>query len=231
MVESIFVRVQNILAAGADTAASAAERASGTSLMREAIRQVERAEDETRDGLQAAKARQFHAERQQQALREQMATLDEQARFALGKERPDLAEAAIARHLDCEKQAKQLEGVAREAGEEMLRLDECLAALKVRKAQMQKELAAFEAVRRQAAAADGALPGDRLERKVARAETLFERAMAAAGGTDVGLMPAGDAAKLAEVEELRKEATIAERLAELRARLDTPPPARGRKAR
>ena len=213
MAESIFVRIQAVLAAGADTTVSFAERASGTSLMREAIRQVARAEEDARECLETAKARRVHAERRQQVLREQVATLDEQARFALSKERPDLAEAAIARQIDCEAQAKQAVAAEQEAADEAARLEGCLTALKARKVQMQKELAAFEAARRDEAGG-GARPGpDHVERKVSRAEALFERAMAAAGGGDLGLVPAGDAAKLAEVEALRREDAIAERLA------------------
>jgi phage shock protein A len=97
MAVSIFVRVQNVLSAAADTTISFAERASGTSLMREAIRQVARAEDEARECIERADARRLHARGRQETLRHQVETLGEQARYALGKERPDLAEAAIAR--------------------------------------------------------------------------------------------------------------------------------------
>jgi phage shock protein A len=216
MAESIFVRIQSVLSAGADTTVSFAERASGTSLMREAIRQVARAEEDARECLESAKARSFHAERRQQALREQVATLEEQARFALSKERPDLAEAAIARQIDCEAQEKQAVAAQKDALDEAARLEESLTTLKARKLQMQKELAAFEATQRDGAATPRFV-GDPVERKVSRAEALFERAMAASGGGDLGLVPAGDAAKLAEVEALRREAAVAERLAALKA--------------
>lgn len=214
MAESIFVRIQNVLAAGADSTVSVAERASGNSLMREAIRQAARAEDDARECLETAKSRADHARRRQKTLREQMATLEEQARYALGKDRPDLAEAAVSRHIDCEAQVKQAATAETEATDEAGRLEECLTALRARKIQMQKELAAFEASQLTGSAAR---PGpDRVERKLSRAEALFERAMAANGGGDLGLVPAGDAAKLAEVEALRRTDAIAERLAAMR---------------
>jgi hypothetical protein len=52
---------------------------------------------------------------------------------------------------------------------------------------------------------------------MSRAEALFERAIGASGGAGLGLSPTGDAARLAEVEALRREDAIAERLATLRA--------------
>jgi phage shock protein A len=217
MADSIFVRIQNVLAAGADSTVSAVERASGTSLMREAIRQVARAEDDARECLETTRARGLHAQRRQQALADQIATLGEQARFALSKDRPDLAEAAIARQIDCETQAKQVAAAEQEAVDEAVRLEEGLTALRARKTDMQKELAAFEAARSTGTGGDARPAPDRVARQVSRAETLFERAMAAAGGGDLGLTPAGDAARIAEIEALRREAAVAERLAALRA--------------
>jgi phage shock protein A len=215
MAESIFVRVQNVLAAAADTTVSFAERASGTSLMREAIRQVARAEDEARECIERADTRRLQAQRRQQTLREQVETLAEQARYALGRERPDLAQAAVALQIDCEAQAKQALTAQQEAVDEAARLGESVTALRTRKLAMQKELAAFEAAQGDASKSSASV-GSPIERKVSRAEALFERAMAASGGADLGLLPAGDAAKLAEVEALRREDEIAERLAALR---------------
>jgi phage shock protein A len=215
MAESIFVRIQNVLAAAADTTVSFAERASGTSLMREAIRQVARAEDEARERIEGANTKRLHAQRRQQTLREQMETSTDQARYALGKERPDLAEAAIARQIDCEAQAAQAVTGEQEAIEEAARLEESVTALRARKLAMQKELAAFEAAHGEASKGPNSVR-DPVQSKVSRAEALFERAMAASGGGNLGLVPAGDAAKLAEVEELRREDAIAERLAALR---------------
>jgi phage shock protein A len=215
MAESVFARIQNVLAAAADMTVSFAERASGTSLMREAIRQVARAEDEARERIERAETRRLQAQRRQQTLREQVETLAEQARYALGKERPDLAQAAVARQIDCEAQAGQALTVEQEAVDEAARLVGSVTALRTRKLQMQKELAAFEAAQGEASNSAASVRGP-IERKVSRAEALFERAMAASGGANLGLIPAGDAARLAEVEALRREDEIAARLAALR---------------
>lgn len=222
MVESIFVRVQRVLSSNVSMVVDAAERASGTSLMRDAIRQVEQAEDEARAELERARCRRTQADLQKALLADRIAKLDEQARFALSKERPDLAEAAVARQIEHEAQVEQLDKAIAEANEDERRLEECLAELKLRKAQMEQELATVRAARGEGGAnvhpCDS--PADRAERKAARAESLFERAMAAAGVRSPGLMDPKEAAKLAEVDALQREAAIAERLAAIRAAQD-----------
>jgi len=217
--ESIFVRVQRVLSANIEVGVSAVERASSDSLMREAIREVERAEDEARGELHEARCRRTQAELRKALLSDRIAALGEQARFALSKDRPDLAETAVSRQLEHEAEAKQLGKAEAEAADEEKRLNECLSALRLRKAQMEKEHAAFKASRCDASAATNACesPAERAERKASRAETMFERAMAAAGAPGAGLMDPDDAAKLAEVDALRREDAVAERLAAMRA--------------
>lgn len=230
MTESIFVRVQRVISASADGAVAAAERASGTSLMREAIRQVERAADEVRTEHDAARARRAQAEHQQKLLRERLATLDEQARFAIGKGREDLAEAAVGQQIVHEKELARLKKIAVEATDEAARLERCMADLRLRRSQMEKELAAFQAARA-APLGDAPIPtSDRAERKAERAKETFERALSAAGGLATGLADDDDAGKLAEVEKLQKEAAVAERLAALRAKqTSSPGAAKGRR--
>ncbi|MFL5213114.1 MAG: PspA/IM30 family protein [Microvirga sp.] len=152
--------------------------------------------------------------------RERLAGLDEKARFALGQGRDDLAEAAVTRQLEFEAQAERLQAVQAEAEQEAGRLEECLAALTGRKAQMEEELASFEIAQRDAAlGGDGPTrPGRRTERKVDRAEAAFDRAMAGAGGAaGVSRTDAKAAAKVAELEVMQKSAVVAQRLAALRA--------------
>lgn len=220
MVDSIFVRVQRVLSSNVNVVVDAAERASGSSLMRDAIRQIERAEDEARAELQEARCRRTQAGLQKALLRDRIAALGEQARFAMSKDRPDLAEAAVARQLDHEAQVRQLEKAEADAADEERRLEECLAELKLRKSQMEAEMEAFRAARSESAAATASActsAADRAERKAAQAETLFERAMAASGVRSAGLMQPKEAAKLAEVDALQREAAVAERLAAIKA--------------
>lgn len=218
--ESIILRVRRIISAGIEDAVDAAERAGGAGVMREAVREVERAVDEVRAAQEEAAARRLQAMRQQRLLRERLAELEEKARFALAQGREDLAEAAIARQLDFEAQAERLDAVQAEAEAEAKRLDECLTALASRKTQMQEALAAFESARRDAAmGGEGspARPDRRTEQKVSRAEAAFERAMASDGvAAGIGRVYAQAAAKVAEIDVMQRGAAIAKRLAALR---------------
>lgn len=222
MSEPIFLRVRRVLSASAEDAVDALERASGASVMRETIRQVARAQDEVRTEQEALAARVAQAKRQQGLARERIGDLNEKARFSLGKGRDDLAEAALSRLLDLEAELARLDRVQADAAEQAVRLDQCAAALAQRKAQMEQALAAFEAAR-----PDNALCGDgparreqALRRKVDRAQETFDRVMAGVGGS-----PAGRADdEEAEIDALRRQAALAERMAALRA---APPPDRG----
>lgn len=220
MAESIFVRVQRVISGGAHSGLEAVERASSGSLMRQALREVDRAADDLRTECEVAKARKAQAAAQQQQIKDRLATLDEQARFTLEKGREDLAQAVVARQIELEEQAGQLKAAEAQAVKDIARYKEALAAVKVRRTQMEKELAAFQAAQRDAAslsAAAAASPEQRSERKVARAEEAFERALNAAG-VAVGLAQPEEAAKLAEVDALQKEAAIAARLDALKAK-------------
>jgi phage shock protein A len=213
------MRVRRLISASIEDSVDAMERAGGTGVMREAIREVDRAIDEVRSEHEAATARRLQAVRQQRMIRERLAGLEEKARFALTEGREDLAEAAVSRQLEFEAQAERLDAVQTEAQEEAGRLEECLTALKGRKAQMEEELANFESAQRDAAfACDGpARPKRDTERKVERAEAAFDRAMTAAGGAaGIARTDAKAAAKVAEIEVMQKSAIIAQRLAALR---------------
>ena len=219
MAEPIYLRVRRVLSASAEEAVDAMERAGGASVLREAIRQVDRALEEVRAEQEAVAARGLEAKKRQSAIRERVADLEEKARFALSRGRDDLAEAALSSQLDLEERVARLDAAQADAAEQAGRLDECAAALAARKAQMEKDLAAFQTSRR-----DADLGGDctrrrdqRIKRTVARAEQAFERVMAGTGGdSDAGADPEG-AAKLAEIEAMRRSSVLAERLAALRA--------------
>jgi phage shock protein A len=220
MAESIFMRVRRLISASVEDAVDAMERAGGPSVMREAIREVDRAIDEVRVEQEAASARRLQAMRQQRMFRDKLAALEAQARFAISEKRDDLAEAAVSRQLDFEAQAERLETVQTEAASEAARLDECLVALTTRKTQMEEALAAFESAQRDAAlGGEGPTrPARTTEHKVKRAEEAFDRAMTAAGGVaGVSRADAQTAAKVAEISTLQKSAAIAQRMAALRS--------------
>jgi phage shock protein A len=220
MAEPIYLRVRRLLSATVEEAVDNMERAGGATVMSEAVREVDRALDEVRGEQEAATARRLQAMRQQRLLRERAAALADKARFALQSGRDDLAEAALSRQLDFEAQAERLGAVQTAAQEEAGRLEECVAALATRKAEMEEALTAFQAAQREAALGGAGSPGKsrNVERKVERAEQAFDRAMAGAGAA-FSRADGKAAAKVAEIDVMQKSAAVAERMAALRAEL------------
>jgi phage shock protein A len=219
MAESIFIRVRRVLSANVEEAVDSMERSGGAAVMREAIREVDRALDEVRSAQEAASARGLQAKRQQAMFRERIKELEAKAKFALGENRDDLAEAAISRQIDFEEQAKRLDDIQADAKTEAKRLEECVAELVNRKSQMEESFQAYEQAQRDAAlGGEGPTQQDRdVQRKVRQAEDAFERAMGGAGVSATVRTDAKTAAAVAEIDVIHKSAVIAERMAAMRA--------------
>jgi len=212
--ESIFLRVRRVLSASVEDAVAALERASGASLMRETIRQVARAADAVRAEQEAVADSIADARQQQDRIRARIAELNDKAHYAVGKARDDLAGAAVSRQFELEAELARLDQVQAEAAERAVKLDECAAALGQRKAQMERELAAFEAAQAAAEPGNGATRGrDRkLQQQVDRAQETFARVMAASGGSAAGRADPAEA----EIDALRRDEEIEARLAGMR---------------
>jgi len=217
MGESILKRVQRVVAGGFESAVDAAERASAPSLMRQSIREmdcaVRRAERETK----AARSRRLLAERQRAEAADEHKALTEQARFALAQGRDDLAQAALTRQLEVEARISALEAAASDDDER--RLADAVGDLKRRKQSMEKELAAFETARRGAAA-----EARSFDDQAARAEEAFARFMQAADGIPAARSGDQVARHIDEIDALRREAVISERLSALRQGAPSPGP-------
>jgi phage shock protein A len=219
MAETIFARVSRLLSATVEDAVDRMEQAGGDAVMREAIREADRAIDQVKRDLEATMARRLQAARQQRLLNERVGELTAKASFAIGEGRDDLAEAALSRQIDFEGQAKKLDAVQQQAREEEQRLEDGLAALKARKTQMEEALQAYLLSRREAAlGGDGPVrPNRSAEKQVDAAEQAFDRAMAGAGGVGFTRADADTINRVAEIDGLQKSATVAERLAALKA--------------
>ena len=194
MPESLLKRIQRVLSARAEDTASALECADGRRVMREAIREVDWVIDDVRAEQDAAITVRLQAMRRQRLFRGQIAALDGKARFAIESHREDLAEVAISQRLELEAQADHLETVIGLSASEADRLTAGVAALKIRKKEMDAAFAAFESGWRD--------PGS-------------------GNATPAGLNPldfdANSKEKTAEIDVLRKQAAIADRMAILRA--------------
>jgi phage shock protein A len=186
--------------------------------MREAIREAQRAIDQVKAELESTMARRLQAARQQKMYVEHAEEHTAKAKFALGQGRDDLAEAALSRQIDFEAQAKKLDAVQQQAREEEKRLEDAVTALNARKRQMEDALQAYLISRREAAPGGGPTrPGPSAEKKVDAAEQAFDRAMAGAGGVGFTRADADTVNRVAEIDGMQKSATVAERLAALKA--------------
>jgi len=219
MAESIFSRISRLLSGTVEDAVDHMEQAGGDTVMREAIREADRAIDEVKSTYEATMARRLQAARQQKMLNERVNELTEKAKFALSSKREDLAEAALSRQIDFEAEARKLDDIQRQAREEETRLEDGLAALQARKTQMEDALSAFQASQREAAlGGDGpSRPKRSAEKKVESAEQAFNRAMSGAGGVGFTRTDAKTINSVAEIDGLKRSATVAERLAALKA--------------
>lgn len=219
MAESIFARVSRILSAHVEDTVDQMEQAGGEAVMREAVREADRAIDQVKAQLEAAMGRRLQAARQQQMLAKRLEELTEKAKFALKEGREDLAEAALSRQIDLEGQVLKLDDVQAQAREEEARLDDGLASLKARKTQMEDALSAYAIAQREAAlGGDGpGRPERSAEKKVDAAEQAFDRAMSGAGGVGLTRSDAETINRVAEIDGLQKSASVAERLAALKA--------------
>lgn len=218
MAESIFARVGRLLSARIEDSVDAMERANNDGVMREAIREVDRTIDAVRGDQERAMTRRLQAARQGEMIVRKVAELTDKARFAVDGGRDDLAEGALKRQIDLEAQTGRLQEVQTLAREEEAKLDESLAALRARKSQMQEALAAFEIAR-----SDAALGGDggfhsarKHEQQVERAEAAFDRAMTGAGGVGFSRGDADAINRVAEIDAMQRNATVAQRLAALK---------------
>src|ERR1700733_3095843 len=124
MAESIFARVSRLLSATVEDTVDRMEQAGGDAVMREAIREADRAIDQVKSELESTMARRLQAARQEKMLTERCEELTTKAKFALGEGREDLAGAGLARHVDLESQAKKLDAVKQQALDEEKRLED-----------------------------------------------------------------------------------------------------------
>jgi len=219
MAESIFLRVRRICSARIEDTVDRMETEGGDAVMREAIREVDRAIDEIRSQQSAAMARRLQAAKQQAMVEKKIAELGSKAQFAVDSGRDDLAEAALTRQVDFEAELEKLVKTQGSTAEEEAKLEDSLASLRSRKVQMEDALRAFGE-----AQAEAAMGGDKgfhvqqkIERQVEQAEAAFDRAMGGAGGVGFTRADADTINKVSELDQLHKGSSVKERLAALKA--------------
>lgn len=219
MTEPVYLRVKRVLAAKIEDVVDAMERSGGAGVMREAVREVERAIEEVSEAKVAAASQKLQAIRQQKMATEHLQGLEEKAKFAMEQGREDLAEAAVSRQIDFENQIPALKAAEEAAAAEEERLDAFIVALSTRKMEMEQSLKAYETAMKEAPSAISVAgsKGQKVEKAVKRAEGAFERAMEGAGGVGFTRSDANTISKVAELDLMQRHSEVAKRMAALRA--------------
>ena len=216
-----FTRVRRVVSASIETAVSAAENVSGGALLREAVRELERAEDAMRRDRARLVARRDGAAVDQKARKAKAAEMADNARYALSKGREDLATQALAHQLDLEGEADRLATVQAEAKAELAAVEEALAELGARREKMSREVAAAAAAQTAGNYAPTGKPSPqaKVDGAIARANEIFERAT---GKTADPLSDPATARGMAEVASMKRDDAIAERLSAMKAKAAKP---------
>lgn len=212
MAEPFYMRAKRVVSAGIESALDHAERASGTSLMREAIREVDRAMEKVRGEHDEAVDRQSQAVGQQKLSAQRAEEWLSKVQFTLEKGRDDLAEAALMQQMEFEAKVKHFKNLETSAKTDASRLDSLLEDLAARKSVMEDELAEFEKMMRENSAGDDSRSkSDRsVDQQVERAEASFDRTMEMAGGAN------GASSHAAEIGKMQRNSEVEERLAAMK---------------
>ena len=216
-----FTRVRRVASASIETAVSAAENVSGGALLREAVRELERAGEAMRRDRDRLVARRDGAIGDQKARKAKAAEMADNARYALSKGREDLATQAIAHQIDLEAEADRLATVQAECKVELAAVEEALAELAARREKMSREVAAAAAAQSAGNYAPTGKPSPqaKVDGAIARANEIFERATGKAADP---LNDPATARGMAEVDAMKRDDAIAERLAAMKAKVGKP---------
>jgi phage shock protein A len=212
--ETLVVRVKRIVSANLSDVVDRMEKSQAEIVMKEAVREVDRAIADIRAAQGQALQRAAQAKNQMQAYDAKLVDLSEKLDFAVTQGRDDLAKAAIGRQVDFEAQIKVLTEAAADAEAEQAKLADYVVALDARKRDMESDL---KIIAQAKAETESAMP-DVLKKDgpVARAENAaetFKRAMESASHVGSARSASqGDASKLAELDKLSHAEMIERRL-------------------
>jgi len=223
MKETLINRVGRIISGSVNSLIESIENAAPESVLTQAMREVESAIDDIRQELGQVLAKKHLAGTKLMEENKRHEDLAGKIELAVNENRDDLAEAAIARQLDIEAQIPVLKATISDCDDQEKELENYLNALMAKRREMNEELIQF----RQTAKAAGdqvssdspaGSNADRVESRVSKAESAFDRVIERATGLpgQAGTSSRKTAAQLAELEELARKNKIRERLAQLK---------------
>ena len=219
MSESLVLRVKRLISGSVNGIVDALETNNAEVVMREAVREIERATDDVREELARTMSTRHQTNRLLERSKTKLAELGERAKLAVDQARDDLAEAALSRQLDLEAEIPVHEAKIVELTAKQTELEGYVAGLTTRKREMEKDIAAFAsasdaAARAAGCAAPGASVATKAEHRADQAQRAFERAM----NTPAGSRPDHETtARLHELDRLSRSNKVAERLAQLKS--------------
>jgi len=219
MSESLVLRVKRLVSGSVNGLVDALETANSEMVMREAIREIDRAIEDVRDELGHVIAARHQTLRLVERTKQKLVELDDRAKLAVQQNRDDLAEAALSRQLDLEADVPTQELRIAELLGKQTELDGYISSLELRKRQMEADIAAFVAALETAeeAAGVGSNVASGAERRADKAQAAFERAMSGpAGGSANTRMDRETSSKLHELDRLDRSSKVADRLASLK---------------
>jgi phage shock protein A len=210
--DTILSRAGRLIAGIAYGAIEKAEDNNRIALVKQAIREIEQAEREARDGLSQARAEEYRLNARRGEIERETVTLAEQIRTAVSESRDDLATSGIARQMDLE---AQFEVLSKAIDENSERVDTMLTTLRAILSSMQDAEARLAQLELSEAAQPSARGGMRKSdgpglAKAARAA----RAIARTTGVPVPVAPSPD---IDELSKLHRDKEIASRLARLKS--------------
>jgi phage shock protein A len=225
MKESLIGRVGRIISGSFNSLIDAIENAAPETVMSEVIREIDTAIDDVRVELGRVVAKKHLANSRLMEENRKHEDLSEKIELAVKEGRDDLAEAAISHQIDIEAQIPILETTINDCCSNEKELEGYITALQAKKREMREELRQFresmkETITSSSSISDsGVEVSSDVERKVAKAESAFERIAEKATGIPGGGRTADrqTATKLAELEEIARKNRIQERLAVIKS--------------
>jgi phage shock protein A len=218
MAEGLVSRVKRLISGSVNSIVDAVENAAPETVMKEAIREVDRAVNDVRDELGLVIANKHHANKRLMEANTKHEDLAEKIRFAVDQSRDDLAEAAIARQLDLEAQMPVLEEALKDLAQQQSELESYVTALNARRREMEGDLQTYLSSRPKETAGAASLQTPSPDRRAIDAESAFNRVLRGASGVPGSINSDQlTTAKLAELEKVSRENRIKERLAAVKA--------------